>query len=525
MSYLDYRKIKQLGQGGNGRVYLMEGKDKLEVAVKVSKIKNPTNKFAKLRLERFKTEAIKVHELYKNEQKGIIPVIKYELPCEKTGEFFFVMPKATPLVELQKNKNLYEKVNIFKELAENLIDLHKKNITHRDIKPENILFYNESYCFADFGLIDFPEKEDLTKIKESVGNRKTLAPEMREAFKVEDSRPADVYSFAKTLWIVLCDEEYAFDGQYNYRENNKLSLKYPNQHFVELYKLLAESTSENPQKRPSIKEFLKRLMDWKQISLDPKRSGESLWRFIEETIVQQHHPSTVIWRNKDQVIDILQRISKLNFNHTFIHEGGGMDLLDIKAFDEKEEDMVILSFGLNMKHVFKVKKLIWELPNEDPKFSYFRLEFDNIKPIYPSTVNELKKWLKSQNDKYTSEVVSEDLIVNDKGEYEHYYEDDEIAHFNVTRWFDGSFLIVHKSSIYNAISNTYDGRHSKFRAEEFREYMEILQYIYNHSILGDYFWDIANRDPFKENLFEELKKIRLMSDEELRIELENETQN
>ncbi|MFE0506311.1 hypothetical protein ACWF7H_14355 [Peribacillus butanolivorans] len=51
MSYLDYREIKLLGQGGNGKVYLMEGKDNLEVAVKVSKIKTPRNEFAKLRLE------------------------------------------------------------------------------------------------------------------------------------------------------------------------------------------------------------------------------------------------------------------------------------------------------------------------------------------------------------------------------------------------------------------------------------------------------------------------------------------
>ncbi|MCM3181161.1 protein kinase [Cytobacillus horneckiae] len=497
-----------------------------EFAVKVSKIEEVTGDFTRLKLERFKTEAIKVHELYKNGQKGIIPVLSYELPCEETGKYFFVMPKAVPLEEKVKDCNkIYELMEIFKDLAMTLSELHKKNISHRDIKPENILYYQGKYCFGDFGLIDFPEKEDLTRAKEALGNRKTMAPEMRTPLLVTDSSPADVYSFAKTLWIILTGEEYAFDGQFNYFENDRLQNKYPKQHFVELYKLLADSTVENPEKRPTIDEFLNRLLEWESIAQNKRAADRSLWRFIEQTVVQQKRPSTVIWRDKIQVVEILKQLSILNFNHTFIHEGGGMDLIDIKLFEEIEKDMVMLSFGFNMTHVFKVKRLIWELPNEDPEFSYFRLEFDKTNPIYPDVVQDLEEWGKSQNFGYVDKVVSEDLIVNDNGEYEHYYEDDEIAYFNVTRWFDGSFLIVPKDSIYNAIGNAYDGRHSKFKAEEFREYMEILQYIYNHNVLGDYFWDIANRDPFKEGLFEDLKQIRLMTDEELKKKLENDTEN
>nr|WP_245917570.1 protein kinase [Bacillus canaveralius] len=390
-------------------------------------------------------------------------------------------------------------------------------MSHRDIKPENILYYQGKYCFGDFGLIDFPEKEDLTKAKEALGNRKTMAPEMRTPLLVTDSRPADVYSFAKTLWIILTGEEYAFDGQFNYFENNRLQTKYPKQHFVELYKLLVDSTAENPEKRPTIDEFLNRLLEWESIAQNERAANKSLWGFIEKNVIQQTNPSTVIWRDKLQVVEILKQLSILNFNHTFIHEGGGMDLIDIKLFEEEiEKDMVILGFGFNMDHVFKVKRLIWELPNGDSEFSYFRLEFDKVNPIYPSAVEELEKWMKNQNFEYNNEVVSEDLIVNNNGEYELYYEDDEIAHFSITRWFDGSFLIVPKGSIYNSIQNTYDGRHSKFKAEDFREYMEILQYIHKHKILKRYFWDIANRDPFEEGLFEELKQIRFMTDEELK---------
>ncbi|MDQ0166137.1 serine/threonine-protein kinase [Bacillus horti] len=503
----------------------MKDSKKNSVAVKVSKIENPDDPFSKLRLDRFKTEAVKIFELTESGQEGIIPVYHYELPCEKSGKYFFVMPKAVPLTKLQSNMNLKEKIEVFKELAKTLVDLHNKNITHRDIKPENILSLENKYCFGDFGLIDFPEKGDLTKIKESVGNRKTMAPEMRNAFSVEDSRPSDVYSFAKTLWIILCDEEFAFDGQFNFYENNKLQNKYDKQHFVELHQLLADSTAENPEKRPTIEEFLNRLLEWESITQDKRAADKSLWRFLEQTIVKQKNPSTVIWRDKLQVVDILKNLSKLNFNHTFLSEGGGMDLIATDLFEEIEEDMIVLSFGFNMKHVFKLNKLIWELPNNDPEFSYFRLEFDRVNPIYPSAVQDLEKWMKNQKIENVNKVFSEDLIVNSSGEYEAYSEDDEITSCSVTRWFNGSFLIVPKNSIYNSIQNTYDGRHSKFKAEEFREYMEILQYIYNHEILKSYFWDIANRDPFKENLFVELRQTISMTAEELENKLGKDTKN
>lgn len=509
--------IEQLGQGGNGYVYLMKDKFNTEVAVKVSRFEKPTGKSNKLKLERFKTEAVKIHELYKAGQKGIIPVLRYELPCEETGKYFFVMPKAIPLEEQVKCcENIYELIKIFKELAETLVELHKVNISHRDIKPENILYYAETYCFGDFGLIDFPEKEDLTKAKEAVGNRKTMAPEMRTPLMVNDSRPSDVYSFAKTLWIILTNEEYAFDGQFNYFENHKLQVRYPKQHFVELYKLLSDATAENPSKRPTIYEFLNRLIEWEKIAKDKTAASISLWRFIEETVVLQNKPSTVIWRDKKQVINIVKQLSIVNFNHTFIHDGGGMDLIDIKEMDQiNEQDMIGIDFGLSNLHLFKVKRLIWELPNEDPEFSYFRLEFDNLNPIYSEAVEEIKKWRKTQGLKYIGEVINEDLVIDNEGKYQPYYESDENL-TSVTRWFDGAFLIVPKLSIYNRINATYDGRHSKLKVEEFREYMEILQYVYKHDFLEPYFWSIAHEDPSESGTFEELREIRKMNNEDLK---------
>ncbi|MGF6947509.1 serine/threonine protein kinase [Neobacillus sp. B4I6] len=516
MSYVDYKRIEQLGEGGNGWVFLMcDNSNSEEFAVKVSKINEATGEHSKLKLERFKTEAMKVHELYKAGQKGIIPVLKYELPCKDSGQYFFVMPRAIPLKEkVQSCKEIYELVEIFEKLAETLVELHEKNITHRDIKPENILYYDGTYCFGDFGLIDFPEKEDLTRAKEALGNRKTMAPEMRTPNLVDDSKPADVYSFAKTLWIVLTNEEYAFDGQFNYFENQKLQNRFPHQHFVELYKLLSDATAENPIKRPTIQVFLNRLLEWREITKNRGAASRSLWRFIEETVVQQNNPSTVIWRNKEQVVGIVKQLSKLNFNHTFIHGSGGMDLYDITEADwVNERDILAIDFGFNHTELFKLKRLIWEIPNDDPEFSYFRLEFDRLDPVYPERIAELEKWMKLQDFIDNSLLIKEDLIINE-GQYEPYYESDDIASY-VTRWTDGVFLIVHKSSIYNRIQATYDGRHSKLNTEEFREYMVILQYIYNHLMLNPYFWKLAHDDPSEGNVFQKLKNLVKLNNKQL----------
>lgn len=61
-----------------------------------------------------------------------------------------------------------------------------------------------------------------------------------------------------------------------------------------MYTLLADATVENPEKRPTVDEFLNRLLEWESIAQDKRAADKSLWRFIEQTVVQQKNPSTVI---------------------------------------------------------------------------------------------------------------------------------------------------------------------------------------------------------------------------------------
>ncbi|MBD2843767.1 protein kinase [Paenibacillus sp. IB182496] len=81
--------------------------------------------------------------------------------------------------------------------------LHEKGIVHRDIKPSNIYYYNDVWVFGDFGLVDYPEKTDLTEKGESVGPKNTIAPEMKRDAINANGKPADVYSLAKTFYFIV----------------------------------------------------------------------------------------------------------------------------------------------------------------------------------------------------------------------------------------------------------------------------------------------------------------------------------
>ena len=94
------------------------------------------------------------------------------------------MPIAEPIAKKFSGQESVEQIaNCVIELANVMNVLHKQGIVHRDIKPSNIYFYKGGYCFGDFGLVDYPEKENLTKIKESVGAKTTIAPEMKRNAK------------------------------------------------------------------------------------------------------------------------------------------------------------------------------------------------------------------------------------------------------------------------------------------------------------------------------------------------------
>ncbi|WP_330219795.1 protein kinase domain-containing protein [Aliivibrio fischeri] len=216
--------------------------------------------------KRFKNEVFILSELNID---GVIEIVDSCLPENPKDEFpWFVMPIAGDFSEYCKTLTPIEVASEFIKLALTLEELHLKKIAHRDIKPANILLFKSRPYFADFGLVQYPNKEDITPEKRDIGAKFTMAPEMRREADKSDGLPADVYSFSKSLWILLTGQEKGFDGQYN--PNSIIGIREfcPEIYTTELDNLLIECTDNDPHRRPTVTGFLKRLSEWIDLNKD-----------------------------------------------------------------------------------------------------------------------------------------------------------------------------------------------------------------------------------------------------------------
>ncbi len=132
------------------------------------------------------------------------------------------MPVSQPLEKYLEGKYFEDVVLVIIDVAKTLLELHQRNISHRDIKPENLLFKDSKAYIGDFGLVDYPDKVPLTSSGDAIGAKWTMAPEMRRLGSKADGKPADVYSLAKTLWILITRNRKGFDGQYHANSVNGL---------------------------------------------------------------------------------------------------------------------------------------------------------------------------------------------------------------------------------------------------------------------------------------------------------------
>ncbi|GAS80318.1 protein kinase domain-containing protein [Paenibacillus amylolyticus] len=282
--YAPYEVInKNFGVGGNARVFLVKDESGKEYALKSIIINSKQD--AK-KVKRFLNE-IKIVEEFQDNIQGIIP-IRYKFIPEsmqdgfeytddfKGVEIWYVMEIAEPISnKLNGCNDLKEIIDCFISLAETLKELHKHEIVHRDIKPSNIYYYKNTWAFGDFGLVAYPEFEndDLTGKDERVGNHATIAPEMRRAGEVKDARPADVWSLAKTLWMLITkNSTLCFEGTYNRADIEISVAKYWKEWPINLlHDILEKATSYEQKNRINITEFLNLLKEYKKLLVEKMR--------------------------------------------------------------------------------------------------------------------------------------------------------------------------------------------------------------------------------------------------------------
>lgn len=463
-TFKNWKLLFYLGGGGNGEVWACENGNGIKAAIKLLKKIKPKA------YKRFIDETTIIES--NSDIDGIVKIIDKHLPKNQITEVpFYVMHLAEPAETRLKRCPIEQIIEAILQVANTLSVLHDRKIFHRDIKPANILYYNSKFALADFGLVDYPNKKDISASNEEIGAKWTMAPEMRRESSSANLKAADVYSLAKTLWILLTGRIKGFDGQYSIDSIIDLKNFYPRTYTAPLDNLLIACTDNNPERRPSIGEFTTALINWQKIQRSFHEKNVQQWLELQTKLFPVSVPSRTIWEDVDEIIKILKIICSFrDLNHLFFPNSGGLDLKDIRR--SAENNCIELDFG--QIHILKPYRLIFEAFNFDPEWNYFRLEAQELSmsKVYANSSNE-----------FNDEVGFEELTELSPGNYYPYsifadpafYENDyniTTAMRRVRRWFRGSFVIFCKSSLYNLMPATTDGRHAKMDAVEFRTYIQ-----------------------------------------------------
>lgn len=197
------------------------------------------------------------------------------------------------------------------------------------------------------------------------------------------------------------------------------------------------------------------------------------WNTILHSIFGETIPATYSWTVTSEIITVLNKIaSGRSTDYTFFADGGGMSLKG--AHHSHQEGCIELDF--DSAYLIKLNRLDFTaIGTHSPCCnSFFRLvtaklptsgfyETNIILPYHEHLV-ELSP-LKYIDGRYW-----------DYGEYNG--EDLPASARPITRILRGDLVVFSKSSVYNQITNTDDGRHDKMDVETFKQFVSEIYRAY-----------------------------------------------
>ena len=278
-----WKLVDHLADGGNAEVW--RARDGVaDVALKILK----TRKKDSEPYRRFRQEIQVLRNI--GSHPSIMPLLDADLPeaPSKSRPAWLAMPIAVLLADSLSQSRLREVVVAVAGIANALADLHETHhVHHRDIKPSNLYLYQGCPTISDFGLADLPESDDLTVTGKPFGPKLFLAYEMIDDPKNADPGPADVFSLAKTLWVLCTDQRWPPQGEQQ-ASNSLYSIgsfrPHPLAHHLD--ELVERCTKHDPLLRPSMRQLSEDLRAW--LSLDgatPQQSVDlsTTWSRLRKT--------------------------------------------------------------------------------------------------------------------------------------------------------------------------------------------------------------------------------------------------
>jgi serine/threonine protein kinase len=260
-----WRLERLLGSGANAKVWEAQNTAGDVVALKILNRVDPLSEPYK----RFRDEITALRTVA--DLPGVLQIIDFSLPDSPSRKDppWLAMPIAISIRKAMEEAPLEAVVRAIASVAETLSALAERSVFHRDIKPENLYRRGDRWVVGDFGLVEFPDKEALTAENRKLGPTYYLSPEMLINPAAAQAGPADVFSLAKTLWVLAAAQNYPPPGELRTdRIGARVSDVVVHYRSYLLDRLLERATVDDPRARPSMAEMATELRVWLAVPPD-----------------------------------------------------------------------------------------------------------------------------------------------------------------------------------------------------------------------------------------------------------------
>lgn len=286
----DYHKIKKIGHGSYGKVYMVS--------------KNDTGKIYALKyIESLNMTPEDIQSMYREieimatmDHPSILRLRGYSLPkgSKHTAAILTdYMEKGSldQLLTLEQKEmapeiwDLTHKMCVVFGVAAGMQHLHAANIIHRDLKTGNILLNSKlEPCIADFGLSKHMQK-DAKSMSMVGGTPIYMAPELYSTADYDNS--VDVYAYGILIYQVLTGEvpfeEFDNPNQIPLKVSSGYRPKIPNFVPNSIRDLIKQCWAQNPEERPTFDYIVRRLMSkdfiFPNINIDA-------WKSYQDQVMQ-----------------------------------------------------------------------------------------------------------------------------------------------------------------------------------------------------------------------------------------------
>lgn len=286
-TYGDWRVVRPLGEGGQGRVYLAYHQRRLDMSAAAVALGRSAHHAAQVQqtggdgwtvaaelqaaLGTFeRARRFEGHGAVKELHSALEPALKEKALERMSQEIKLYKEVQHPNLLVLLDENLAENwfvtayqpggtleshgvpfvgkpaaaLERFADIVRAVAALHAKGVVHRDIKPANIFVtVNGDLILGDAGLVFFADEKHtrLSATIENVGSRDWM-PGWAQGMRLEDVRPSfDLFSLGKVLWSMVSGKAH-LQFWYHRRERFDLEKQFPDDSAMPLINALLDRT-------------------------------------------------------------------------------------------------------------------------------------------------------------------------------------------------------------------------------------------------------------------------------------------